>query len=106
MPPPPLPEANRTRGNGPSPDGVLKPIGAYTPSIVSTYISRTGTSEPLTSSMMTTCSGSSRAAAVAGPADGRGGFMVVCIDSFLDFAGRYRIIGWGSHRQDVPAADV
>src|SRR5438105_10299757 len=58
MPPPPLPDANRTSGNGPAPAGTRSPMGAYTPSTISTYMSCTGTSEPRTGSTMATCSGS------------------------------------------------
>src|SRR3954468_22379883 len=58
MPPPPLPEANSTSGKGPAPGGRRSPIGAYTPSIISTYSSATGMSEPCTGCVTTTCCGS------------------------------------------------
>src|SRR5262245_42309227 len=59
MPPPPFPEANRTSGNGPFPSGSRKPIGAYSPSIVSTYIRCTGMCDPDTGRVMETFRGSS-----------------------------------------------
>src|SRR4051794_4756225 len=58
MPPPPLPAANSTNGNGPFPAGSRSPIGAYTPSSSSTYISCTGNGESFTASVTTMCSGS------------------------------------------------
>src|SRR5262245_30938656 len=61
MPPPPLPAANSTSGNGPFPAGSRSPIGAYTPSIISTYMSWTGNGDSFTASVTTTFCGSTTA---------------------------------------------